>query len=288
MSEQDDLARLVGGGADLEPVQTADLLADGLMQSLGKPNGAALAEATAQIANGEEKTFTPIVPRQAQSLKPQASAPKYIETVLLRLYDINDGLIKIFESVNISDAIAAKLTEEIKNVEFCIVQMGGELEKFVPLNHTSGLLTPNFAVNAQKVIETTIQCYSAGEVKDLVVSDDGKKIDVVFSGTSGDVQYVARGEVDSDEWMGNEALDYIYTTQGGKMSVKSFSQGRWVDQSENKKYNVSWELKTSSVNFKESDNKIEIKKEDSLPSQKSINIVKEDAAQSNKDIGDPI
>jgi hypothetical protein len=163
--------------------------------------------------------------------------------------------------------------------------MGGEVEEFEPLNHVSGLVAPNFYKNAQKVIETTIQCYSLGDVEDAKVLQNGRMIQIVFTGSSGNVNYKASGTIESDEWTGNEAIDYIYTPGEGKMSVKAFENGKWVTRNDPKKYKAIWELEETDVaevaEVPKGVQSVEITKEN-LPVMLNTN------PEGEEDIGNPI
>jgi len=168
-----------------------------------------------------------------------------MEKILVALYDTREGMVEAFETCNVNSKTAKILSGQINKLASCIRYMGGDVEEFEPLNHVSGLTAPDFYKNAQKVIETTIQCYSLGEVEDAKVLENGRKITIVFTGSAGNVNYKAAGTITSDEWTGNEAIDYIYTPKEGKMSVKSFENGRWINRNADEKYKVLWDWKKS-------------------------------------------
>jgi adenylosuccinate synthase len=56
------------------------------------------------------------------------------------------------------------------------------------------------------------------------------------------------GLVTSSSWNGNEAIDFIYTPGQGKMSVKVFEKGKWIDKSETGNYEIKWELEEIDTN----------------------------------------
>ena len=245
-TEQEQLARLVGN-ADLEPVDTAGLLEDSLRASLGGVSSDKVREIESEIRNAGDTVETSQLRKVGSTKKIALSSSASLEKLLLALYDVREGLVQSFETCTINSKTAPILADQINRLASCIRYIGGEADEFIPLNHVSGLSTPNFYKNAQKVIETTMQCYSLGEVDDAQVEENGKKIKIAFSGSDGKKVYKAVGTVSSDEWTGNEAIDYIYTPNEGKMSVKAFENGRWIDKSSSGKYQVYWELEEADI-----------------------------------------
>ena len=192
---------------------------------------------------------------------------------MIELYDARDELISIFEVSGINTKISKKTEAVISRIEKCIKVIGGDVDKFIPLNHLSGLDAPNFQKNAEKVIETTIQCYRLGKIETAKIKDGGKSIQIAFSGTDGDTEYIADGTITTDEWVGNEAIDYIYTPGEGNMTVKAYENGRWVLKA-GSKYKVLWDLKEKEINS-EKDEIVENKKEVKNNSQNNMNIDEE-------------
>lgn len=242
ISEQEQLASLIGS-EDREPVDTAGLLEDALRSQLGGINPDILERTKQEIAASgdviENKRITTFASNSSKKLPEGYSTEK----ILMAMYDVRDDLIVAFESIGINGKIAEKLTEAIGKVEVCIKMAGGEVEKFIPMDHVSGLAAPDLKENAQKVIETTLRCYSLGKVESAKIKNGGKTISITFSGNNNDISYVAEGEVSSEDWTGNEAIDYIYTPKGGSMTVKAYDNGRWIVKSTmSNKYKVLWNL----------------------------------------------
>jgi hypothetical protein len=253
LTELEQLARMVGN-PDLEPLDTASLIADSLKAKLGGVSPDRVREMEDEIRNSGNvvessrlKKIQTTQTTQSGSMVATASSEK----LLMALYQIREGVVEAFETCNINTPTARMLSSQINKIASCIRYMGGEVEEFEPLNHVSGLTSPNFYKNAQKVIETTMQCYSLGEIEDAKVLENGKKITITFTGNAGNVYYRAAGRITSDEWTGNEAIDYIYTPGEGKMSVKAFENGRWIDRSSDRnsdgKYKVVWELEETEL-----------------------------------------
>lgn len=165
-----------------------------------------------------------------------------VEKLLLNLYEARDGLLELFSNINHNSPTGRVLTSQINKVGDCISQIGGQVEPFNPLDHISGLETPNQVINAQKVISQTKQYYKLGAIKDTSVSPDGKIIKITFEGKDGNINYKADGEITAKGlWTGNEAIDYVYAPESGKMSVKALNEnGCWSDKYND--YDVYWEL----------------------------------------------
>ena len=165
------------------------------------------------------------------------------EEVLVSLYDVYDNMIMHFESMDYTNTVAQKVSNNIIKLGSCIATLGGEVENFSPLDHVSGLSSPPMMKNAQQVVERTKTCYKRADIEDVSISDTGKVIDITLVGQDDNVgmAYRAKGTLQTNSsWSGAEAIDYIYTPEAGKMSVKVLEDDRWVDRSPN--YKISWEL----------------------------------------------
>jgi len=165
------------------------------------------------------------------------------EKLLLRLYEVRDGILDSFSQVNYSSKLAQTLSKHINVLGSCINDLGGKADSFDPLSTMSGLSTPNLIKNAERIIETTKQCYTLGKIEFPKIEEDGKIIKITFAGKSDGMVYKAKGTIKpkNSTWIGSEAIDYIYLKGSGNMSVKSLNaNGRWVDISND--YEVYWNL----------------------------------------------
>jgi len=183
------------------------------------------------------------------------AAPNYnTEEVLNDLFETRDSLIDMVTSDN---DLSSPLVENINKLGACIKRMGGEAEDFDPFIHISGLQTPSMVKNAHRVLENTKEAYTLGKITDSKVEDDGRTIKIVFSGIKDDVAYKAAGTVVAPKmWIGNEALEYLYSPGEGRLSVKALNEdGKWIDKSGN--YKIAWELSEGQMNAPE--NKEEVK-----------------------------
>jgi len=167
------------------------------------------------------------------------------EKLLNDLFEIRDRLIDTFAVGNDQTKIGDIITDQINRISRCASLLGAPAEYFDPLDHLSGLNIPNIKHNAENVIANTKTCYQLGKVEGKEISEDSKAIIIEFSGDKDGMRYTASGTIKGNGWQGNEAIDYIYTPGSGKMSVKAFEDGKWIDKSD--KYNVAWELTESSV-----------------------------------------
>lgn len=227
MSEQEELASLVGGGS-YEPMNTQSILENALISSLKINNGEIEMQENAQYDDTE-----------IESRNIDNSNRYPVEQILLTLYDVHDNLTSLFESVDLGSDSSKILSDEINKIGSCIVNFGGEVEYFDPLSRASGLELPNSKKNAEEVVNRTIKYYRSGSVTEAKISEDGTEISITFEGDKNGVHYTASGKIYCHYWDGNEAIDYVYMAGDGKMSVKYLDGGKWIIKEDCK---VSWEL----------------------------------------------
>jgi len=169
------------------------------------------------------------------------------ERILVDLFESRDILIDSFSKIGITSQ-SQSMVEGINKLGSCIIAMGGEVEKFDPFSHMSGLQAPNLKKSAKRVIENTVESYTLGKIEDIDIEDDGKTIVLSFIGKQGNIDYKAVGTLTAlKKWNGNEAIDYVYTPSEGRMSVKEYDNGKWIDKSSS--YKISWELFEKEENF---------------------------------------
>jgi len=183
------------------------------------------------------------------------------EEVLSDLFETRDSLIDMV--TNDSD-ISSPLVENINKLGACIKRMGGEAEDFDPYLHITGLQSPNMVKNAHRVLENTKEAYTLGKITDTKVDDNGKTIVIAFSGIKDDVAYKAVGTVIAPKvWVGNEAIEYIYTPGEGRLSVKALNEdGKWIDKSAN--YKISWELSEGQMNAPENKEEVRVEAQNNV------------------------
>jgi hypothetical protein len=244
LTELEQLAKMVGGGEEREPLDTGDMLSNALRAKLGAPSAAVQEQIRQEIeASGAQiEKAAPIVSQNRRVKLPENVST---EDMLALLYDSYDKAVDAYEiavqTEENHDMVCGQIHLLINNIIAAIRLLGQKMEPFNPLDHVSGLTAPDITRSAEQVANNTKKYYTKGLVKtDVNYDDNGKTINVIFSGTSKQIAYSAIGTITSDEWSGGEAIDYVYTPQGGKMSVKELSGGRWQDVSS--KFDLTWEL----------------------------------------------
>jgi hypothetical protein len=214
---------------DREPLDTMGMLESAFIKNLANPdlkNKIATAKANVPIKETAKNYNT--------------------ENLLMSLYEVRDDLIESFKEIDLDSNLSQSVSSNINRLGACIKQLGGEADTFDPLNYLSGLQNPSIVKSAERVIETTKQCYALGKIEDCKVEDAGKTIVLTFAGERNGMIYKAIGTITaSKSWVGNEAIDYLYKAGSGKMFVKAYVDGKWSDKSND--YSIAWELEEMPV-----------------------------------------
>lgn len=248
-----------------------------------------------QIFTSEDETYLEDEDFGARSIKDIAnqshnrnkniktSGGRDLEEALSILFELHDDLIYMFENTKPSSK-AKPLIFLLEKTVACIRALGAEVEDFDPLMHSSGLSSPNLSKAMQRVIENTQECYRYGGNVELI-SINGSTIEIFFTGKTHGQCYVVHGLIESENWAGNEAIDYVPSDDGGKLSVKAFEGGKWVNKSDlHDIYDISYDLYTTddvtkipsiiqSVKDSQEENNIELE-EPPLPVEE--NLIEED------------
>jgi hypothetical protein len=259
MTEQEKLLALYNAGGsnpEAEGFDSADLLTQNLLQTLGRPSQQKIAEVEQEIvAGGDDLDYAPISSFSSNGRKAQTHThtpePQKDVRLIGALKNVHAGLIDVFERSGLNSGVESNLINLIDTTGACLNHLGEDTFKFEPLKHLSGLQAPDMVKNANKVVETTLNCYQIGNIEDKFVSDDGGTIEIVFAGKSKNIEYKAFGRVVANSWEGSEAIDYIYTPGAGKMSVKAFEGGKWVDKSDH--YDIKWTLEEKDLSLEENE-----------------------------------
>ena len=223
-----------------EILDTKNMLEDGFFARLGniKVSPKKVQEMREAMENEED------LPQKEYIEKP---VNYNTERILVDLFESRDILIDSFSKIGITSQ-SQSMVEGINKLGSCIIAMGGEVEKFDPFSHMSGLQAPNLKKSAKRVIENTVESYTLGKIEDIDIEDEGKTIVLSFIGKQGNIDYKAVGTLTAlKNWNGNEAIDYVYTPSEGRMSVKEYDNGKWIDKSSS--YKISWELFEKEENF---------------------------------------
>ena len=239
-TELEKLSHLVGGSSE-ESTDLTDMLALSLKNELSKSGikstNAISTEEDRIEDNEEDHMYIPPVPTVPFADK--------VDAIIEALRNVHSNLMGVFDTCTINTKMGEILTDQINKIGSCLVNMGEEdIEYFDPLNYVSGLEVPDFMRSAKEVLERTKKCYRLGYVdEESSVSSDGRVITIRMDGKQGNDDFVVQGVIESDFWDGSEAIDYIYSRDGGKMSVKCFEKGKWVDANrDSEKYKISFKL----------------------------------------------
>lgn len=210
---------------------------DSLISSLGRPSPERIAQVQSDLEDSGEiiKSSNTANTAKNEGLRKTGGIPKgnlKLENVLIDLYSLYDELIISFEGCELNSNLSNRLEDHIKVATKCIRSFGGEVDSFDKFSHMSGLSLPDQEVNAKKVIATTYKCYKIGNILKASV-DSNAVIHLLMEGFSDRLAFRVNVSVEPlSGWEGNEAIDYIHTSDGGKISIKTFSKGRWKDISE--------------------------------------------------------
>lgn len=264
--------------SEREPLNTLSMIEEGFLSQLK-------ASTKEKIDNAE--TSTPIE-RVEKSAKATTSVKNNINTekILTEMYDIRDEMIDSFKDVDVSSKLALTLTNSINKIGSFIKSYGGKVETFDPLDNASGLEIPDITVNAERVIDNTRRAYKLGKIEKSATSNNGKEIQIEFTGEKGEMVYRAMGTICANgSWTGSEAIDYVYTIGEGKMSVKALNnEGRWADKSSD--FKISWELWEDKKNEEiENDVRTASKEEEPKEIKEEVKTIPQNNLE-DEDIGD--
>lgn len=223
------------------PFDTGSLMIESLRGTLGSavdPN--ILNQVSHEIENSGQRLAS-ATPVTAAASGASATNAAHVEAVLLHNYDVYDLLLEVFRTVDINSDVATKLTQAIRKIEASIKLLGGKELNFQPEDVVSGLALPDQSVAMSKVVATTSAYYKMGSVRDSAIVNKNT-IRMTFALNEKNNKIICRGDVtpSTGVWIGNEAIDYVYTPEGGRMTVKLLSQGGWVNVSSD--YKINWEL----------------------------------------------
>ena len=262
LTEQEKLAQLVGGDSvEDASMSSADLLTEGLMKKMGGASASALEQVTQEIeSSGGAVDQSPVSSFSTQGPKNVRRDEKLINALSV----VYGGLVDVFEQSGVESAMNDQLIALIETAGACLNYLGERTDKFEPLKHLSGLGAPDITGKAKMVASTTLNCYSLGEIIGPDIENNGRTIKLAFTGRNSKVSYQATGVITADFWDGSEAIDYIYTPGSGKMSVKAYERGRWIDRSDSGNYDIRWSLAETPIGEdpETSDPETEVSKEE--------------------------
>ena len=223
------------------PFDSGSMIMESLRGSIGNAVSPNILNQVSQEIENSGSRIASATPLTAAASAASATNAAHIESVLLHNYDVYDLLIEVFRNVDINSDTATKLTQAIRKIEASIRLMGGKELNFQPEDVVSGLSLPDQSVAMSKVVATTSAYYKMGSVRDSEIINKNT-IRMTFALNERSNNIVCQGDVtpSTGVWIGNEAIDYVYTPEGGRMTVKLLSQGGWVNVSSD--YKINWEL----------------------------------------------
>ena len=156
-----------------------------------------------------------------------------IEYTMTVLYTVRDNMIDIFSSI--PEDKQQVMVFNINSIGMLIQKMGGEVDRFDPVEHISGLGDPDDLETMERVIATTKRCYKLGSVDAKILDEKENSIVVEFRGDKNGVPFAVAGKItpSKEGWTGNEAIDFVpLSNNQGRLSVKSYSNKKWLDKSQ--------------------------------------------------------
>ncbi len=151
------------------------------------------------------------------------------------LKDVREDLIALFQEFSTENAIPKRIEGMIRKLEEIGYALGVELEPFDPLKNMSGLKSGEALENAEKVVANTLNHYKLFSVSSIktYMGNGGPTIELHVFGEQNGMGFEVSGSVTAQtDFNGNEAIDYVYSPEGGLMSIKARSQGMWEDVSD--------------------------------------------------------
>lgn len=205
-----------------EYLDTGDLLLQGFMQRVGNPEALKAAAKSSESSNEENAL--------------EIDTSKMIfEHVAIYLDDLKADLIALYQEYSTDERTAKNIERMIRKVEKMFASMGIKYELFDPLKMMSGLKSGDMLDNAEKVVANTTKHYKMFGISAIKSFLDKKRPSIVLRifGEQGEVGFEVEGVVVAkNDFNGNEAIDYVYSEEGGLMTIKARSAGTWVDVTE--------------------------------------------------------
>ena len=149
------------------------------------------------------------------------------------------NMIELFDRIKDDQGMSVLVHKAIKSVEEAQLDCGQEVVQFEPLRRMSGLAIPtDLLANANKVVTTTLKSYGLYPITEAMSCDVEGLPHVVFTivGQKGEMGFTVRAAITrrgGGDFIGNEAIDYVYAPGGGLLTVKALDKGRWVDVTDN-------------------------------------------------------
>ena len=212
-------------------LDTASMLAAGLKTTFASGMPRRTAE-EGQDASSDPVAVTFERPQQENLIAPNSVLQEH---VVSSIENLKGDLIAMFQEMCSNAVLASRMEGMIRRIEDIQQSMGIEFNLFDPLSNMSGLKSGEALENADKVISNTLKHYRLYGVSSITstVGQFGPTILLSLFGEDKDVGF----EVDAfiaakSDFNGNEAIDYVWSPDGGRMTVKARTNGAWRDMSQ--------------------------------------------------------
>ena len=206
-------------------LNTGDMLAQRLKQGMG--DRVIVAGETEQ---GEDR----VAERFATS--ENVFAPNHVlqEHVVIAMNNLKNDMVALFQETSANNGLSVRIEAMIRRLEDIQQSIGVEVDPFDPLRNMSGLQAGEPLENADKVIANTLKHYKAYGISAITSSMGkfGPSIQLSIFGENDGVGFEVDGFVAArEDFNGNEAVDYVWSPEGGLMTVKARHHGTWNDAS---------------------------------------------------------
>jgi len=207
-------------------LNTGDILASALRKTLSDKN-IAVASKKEVIEEDEPKSKDLSVIEKV--------GKEFTNRAVEILKDVREDLIALFQEFSTEDLLPQRIENMIRKTEEIGYALGIELEPFDPLKNMSGLKSGEALENAEKVVANTLNHYKLFSISSIktYMGNGGPTIELHVFGEQNGMGFEVSGSVAAHtDFNGNEAIDYVYSPEGGLMTIKARSQGMWEDVSD--------------------------------------------------------
>jgi hypothetical protein len=158
------------------------------------------------------------------------------DKVIIEAENAKEYLIEAYSQSSGNKGVCDTLERCIARIERLQSMIGAKVEKFDPARHKTGLSMKDPLENTNRVIKNTLEAYDLFTIFNIssLVHEGQPVIKLSILGESNDKGFVINAAVlAKDDFTGSEAIDYVYSDDGGLITVKSFVRSSWRDVSSN-------------------------------------------------------
>lgn len=212
-----------------EFIDTGSMLANALKEKVKVP----VALQDQEIVR-DEKVESGFVRYSESEMKPSGD-DLLQKQVVESLLNLKNEMISMFQEESANPVRSARVEGMIRMAESALERIGVEFDVFDPLRNTSGLQVGEPLENAERVVANTLDHYRLYGISSAFaeMGKFGPSVTLSIFGSEEDVGF----EVDAfvaakTDFNGNEAIDYVWSKNGGLLTVKARMSGRWEDVSD--------------------------------------------------------